>query len=51
MPRVFGQFGHAGDLLAEQLPLGLHLAGGDAVGHEGAVAVAAFEQPLAVSRS
>ena len=33
-----------GDLLTEQLPLGPHLPGGDAVGHEGAVAVPAFEE-------
>ena len=45
-PRVLAKFGHSGDLLTEQLPLGLHLAGGNAVGHEGAVAVAAFEQSL-----
>ena len=41
-----GQLGDAGDLLSEQLPLGPHLPGGDAVGYEGAVAVAAFQEPL-----
>ncbi len=41
-----GQFGHPGDLLPQQLPLGFHLAGRHAVGHEGPVAVPAFEKPL-----
>ena len=41
-----GQFGQPGDLLPQQLPLGFHLAGRHAIGHEGPVAVAAFEQPL-----
>ncbi len=40
----FGQFDGLGDLLAQPPPLFLQLSAWNAIGHEGAIAVASFEK-------
>ena len=46
MPRVLASSAMRAICWRSSSPLGPHLAGGHAIGHERAVAVAAFEKPL-----